>query len=79
MKIRDCADDYEVSVNLSDIYSALLKHERDHDSEAVKIIEEALSNHSSYTGFATGPVLTISQLKRVFPDYWYNPPFCSRP
>ena len=77
MRIADCEDNYEVMVNYFDVYLVLLEHRENKDQEAVDILERALSKGFSSTGYGAGPILTIREVKRVFPNYRYNPPFCT--
>ena len=78
MRIQDCDDDYRVMVNYyPEVYLALLKHRDNNDYEAVEILEKAISKNPC-TRYGTGPILSIKEIKRVFLDYWYNPPFCIR-
>ena len=75
MKIQDCDDDYEVMIDLFDVNLAILQRRRNGDYEAVEILEKALFNKSFHGGFGSGPILTIREVKRIFPDYQNNPPF----
>ena len=79
IRIDDYEDNYKVMVNYSDVYLALLEHRKNRDAEAVGILEKALSKGFPDTGFGAGPMLSIGEIKRVFPNYRYNPPLYTKP